>query len=418
MRRGLAPLVIGIALSGCGLFDLFEKEPEREPIPFYSITVEDGRTLAGTADGRIFATNDGDTWAQVMHLSSWPIWSVYRDANMELGVGGPYFATNWSTFGWTGWDTQYPIELAGVGACLGAGWVAGSGGYAARTVDGTNWLPVSGIPASAHMVDLACGPSFVLLASYAQTSGYWTSVDGTSVTNVTSPADTCSVAHGNGSFYALATDGRVFASPDDDANTWTEVGDMAWNELVPYCTIQYAADTFCLMGEETITCCDAGWASCTEIEIPVEAQCPIYDFDFQEDGVLWAVGPDGCLVKTQCSNGTCEPPEITTATYDPELLYPPPVFGGSGSGGGDGDGDTGTCDPCTTDADCIGVAERNGVAGAACGDDGLCYACFSICDGNGANCSCITCAEGCGGDAVCTGGNLCTFEIDGKLPCE
>jgi hypothetical protein len=112
----------------------------------------------------------------------------------------------------------------------------------------------------------------------------------------------------------------------------------------------------------------------------------------------------------------CDPVEVSTATYDPDDSFPAPIWGGGG-GGTEGEGETGTCDPCTSDADCTGVAQRNGVAGAACGDDGLCYACFSQCDAMGQNCVCITCAEGCGG-AVCTGGNLCTFEMDGKLPCE
>lgn len=413
MCRSLVPLLLGMTLPGCGLFDLFEPEPDAVPIPFYSISVEGGRTLAGSADGRIFATNDGQTWTEVVYLSSWPIWSVYHDASMEIGVGGPYFATNWSNYGWSGWDTYTQTQLAGAGACFDAWWVAGSGGYAARTTDGTNWFVVQGISAGSQIVDLACGPSFVLFASYAQTSGYWTSVDGSSVANVTSPADTCSVTHANGSFYALATDGRVFASPDDDANTWTEIDRISWPEQVPWCSVQYAEDTFCVLGDDTITCCDADWTSCTELVVPTD--CPIYDLDFQADGVLQAVGPDGCFVETTCSDGICEPPEITTATYEPEYSFLSPMFGG---GGGDGDGDTGSCDPCTSDADCVGVAERNGVAGAACGGDGLCYACFSLCDGMGQNCQCITCAEGCGGDAVCTGGTLCTFMIDGKLPCE
>jgi hypothetical protein len=409
MRRGLAPL-LGIALSGCGLFNLFD-EPQREPIPFYSVATYEGRTIAGSADGRIFESSDGETWYEWMYLSSWPIWAVHADASMSLAVGGPYFAADSWTSGWLGWDTNTQTELAGVGACFDAWWVAGSGGYAARSTDGTNWFPVSGIPASSHMVDLACGPSFVLLASYAQTSGYWTSVDGSSVTNVTSPADTCSVAHGNGSFYALATDGRVFSSPDDDANTWTEIADMAWPELVPWCTIKYAANTYCLLGNETIECCNADWTSCLDIG----AGCATYDFDFSADGVLQAVGPDGCFLETTCSDGVCDPPEITTATYESEYSYETPIF--DGGGGGDGDGDTGSCDPCTVDADCNGVAQRHGAAGAACGDDGLCYACYSQCDGMGQNCQCITCAEGCG-PTYCTGGNLCTFLIDGLLPCE
>jgi hypothetical protein len=414
MDRRLAPLLLGIALSGCGLFDLFPEEESQEvPIPFYSISVEDGYTLAGSADGRIYVNTGSETWVEFVYLSTWPIWSVYHDSTMALGVGGPYFASNWSNYGWSGWDTTVQTELTVAGACLNAWWVGGAGGYAARTTDGSNWFPVSGISASSHIVDLACGPSFVLFASYAQQSGYWTSVDGSSAINVTSPADTCSIAHANGSFYALATDGRVFSSPDDDANTWTEIDRIAWPELVPWCTIRYAENTFCVVGDDTtITCCDADWTSCVELETPPDQ--PIYDLDFTEDGELQACGPGGWFLETQCSNGTCEPPQISTATYDPEWSYTVPWFGG---GGGDGDGDTGSCDPCTTDADCVGVAERNGVAGAACGGDGLCYACFSQCDGNGQNCSCITCDQGCGG-AVCTGGTYCTFMIDGKLPCE
>jgi hypothetical protein len=412
MRRGLAPLLLGLALSGCGLFDIFDDEPPSEPIPFYSVSVNDGRTLAGTADGRLFVTSEGQPWVELLYLSPWPIWSVYQDDTTSLGVGGPYFATYFADAGWLGWNTGAQTELATGGACLDAWWVGGAGGYAARSTDGTNWFPVQGISVSSHIVDLSCGPSFVLFASYAQTSGYWTSVDGSSATNVTSPADTCSVTHANGSFYALATDGRVFQSPDNDANTWTEIDRIAWPELVPWCTIRYGENTFCVQGDgTTITCCDADFSSCVELEQP----CPFYDFDMQADGVLQAVGPDGCFLETQCSDGACEPPEVTTATFNPDYSSDIPLW--EGGGGGDGDGDTGSCDPCTTDADCAGVAQRHGAAGAACGGDGLCYGCYSVCDGMGQNCQCITCAEGCGA-AVCTGGTLCTFMIDGLLPCE
>jgi hypothetical protein len=412
-----AGLVVTVACSS--------SDPEKYPVTLTSISMLEGRAIAGGADGYIYASNDYKEWFGIINISSAPIEAVFRDKEIEVAVAGPHWARS-NGSAWVGFNTQemgVQTTLAGAAACLKGKYLVGSGGFVARTTNGNSWIPVQGIDKGADLVDLACGRTNMLVASLKQTSGHWLSTDGEKFTKVTSPVDTCSVIHAGTLYYVLGVDGRVFTSPDEGTTTWTEISRVPWPKPVPFCTLRHVGDTFCASGDDILVCSPDG-KTWTEVDIPEKGK--ISDFDIDQDGRLIAVGLDRWICNTRCTNGTCE--RGTVSRLEAGKLTQRPFFSGSGAGsssgssGGSSGSSGGTCDPCKTDADCSALAKRNGVAGAACHTDGLCYPCFQVCSAGSVNCRCITCGEagGCGTDAQCTGPTqtLCAVRREGKKPCE
>jgi hypothetical protein len=415
-RVGFFVVAAGVLTIACSTSDGLEKRPAT----FVSISAAGTRLIAGGKDGKIYASNDsGASWAAFIHVSSQPIEAAYRAPNesIEIVVGGRFYTRATTNRGWASYFAPAETLLHGVGPCRDATFVVGSGGFGARSVDGNNWTYIKGVSNAADLIDLACGRTNLLIASFSQGHGHWLSTDGTTFTNVTSPADTCSVAHAGNLFYNLAVDGRVFTSPDDDAKTWTEIARIPWPKPVNFCTLIHAANMFCVSGADLVTC-SADGTTWTEVARP--SKCPVSDIALEDDGKLFGVCNDGTLLDTKCSNGACEPAKITR--IEAIDLTTGPKFGPGGSSGGTSGGTSGstggTCDQsCTQDSDCTALAKRNGVAGAVC-SQGLCYPCLQLCSSGTGVCECIPCSRGCGTDATCPTGTNCAFVRDGKKPCE
>ncbi len=407
MKRAGVFVAVGVVVLACSSSGL-----ERRPATFTAISAAGGRLIAGGSDGKIYASNDsGASWGAFYHVSSQPIEAAYRAPNegIEIVVGGRYY-TRSANGPWASYTAAVNTSLHAVGPCRGATYVVGSGGYGARSVDGNSWNTIKGVSNAADLIDLACGRTNVLVASFTQGHGHWLSTDGTTFTNVPSPANTCSVAHAGGLFYDLAADGRVFTSPDDEAKTWTEIARIPWPKPVNFCTLVYAAGMFCASGGDLVTCSPDG-KTWTEVARP--SKPGVYDIALQDDGRLFGTCDDGTLLDTKCAGGACEPAKSTR--IEATDITNGPTFGSGGSGGGGGGG---TCDQgCARDSDCTALAKRNGLAGAVC-SQGLCYPCLQVCSSGSGACQCIPCSQGCGTDATCPTGTSCAFVRDGKKPCD
>lgn len=293
-----------------------------------------------------------------------------------------------------------------VAICTGWGYylVGDRGVVRSFQKSGERLSQASGPTGSDTLVGVACDGTRVVVVTKNDVV-YTSALGAATLDKVSGTGTACGVAFGNGLFVESRVDGTIETSTD--GTTWTVSATAQWS-AINACDIAFGGGTFVILTSSGDVFASGDAKTWSKVDYGGRAK--LNGVGMNDVGDMLLVGDDAVVIAAKCSAGTCSGPQRHEALV--EAIGKPPA-GTSSSGGSSG----GSCDGCTTDADCTAVAQRYGAAGAAC-SAGLCYPCRASCSQGNVNCKCLPCGGGCG-DAECLGTtSICAYKRDGKKPCD